>query len=123
MIELSAEAVWGGAGTGAEHHRLVQTTPPMHGDQAVLCNASVRVRSIVHCAPADGAGGVPTTPAVCPACVARLDEILGAGHASDADCAPHIVDGECTVCGVAHGAACECGGRGYHRPGCKEIES
>ena len=61
----------------------------------------------------------------------------GAAHRSDADCAPHLVDGECLVCGVVHGDECAaiwvdlcghqvripgCGGRGYHRDGCRVSE-
>ena len=32
-------------------------------------------------------------------------------------------DGTCTVCGVSHTGQCACGGRGFHRPGCPEIEA
>lgn len=45
------------------------------------------------------------------------------GHSSDADCAPYLLDGECSVCHVTHGDPCEtCGGRGWHKDGCDEID-
>jgi len=40
-------------------------------------------------------------------------------HEKEADCAGHIVDEECTVCGVTHNEACEtCSHRGWHAEGC-----
>jgi len=42
-------------------------------------------------------------------------------HTKDEDCAPHLVDDACAVCGVLHLDACACGGRGFHRDGCPEI--
>jgi hypothetical protein len=42
-----------------------------------------------------------------------------AEHHRDEDCT--LVDGVCSVCGVHHGDACECGGRGFHREGCKQA--
>lgn len=43
-------------------------------------------------------------------------------HAADEDCTLDA-DGSCTVCGVWHGAPCSCGGRGFHRPGCPELDT
>lgn len=46
-----------------------------------------------------------------------------ARHERDEDCAAHLVDGVCTVCGVGHCDACpDCGARGYHRDDCAEVE-
>lgn len=45
----------------------------------------------------------------------------GTMHTRDEDCTVGK-DGCCTVCGVSHTAECDCGGRGFHRPGCPEIE-
>jgi hypothetical protein len=42
-------------------------------------------------------------------------------HSKDEDC---VLDGHncCVVCGVYHGDPCEtCGGRGFHKDGCKEA--
>lgn len=42
-------------------------------------------------------------------------------HRCDADCAPYLVDDECTVCGVVHTRPCAlCGGRGYHTDACSD---
>jgi len=42
-----------------------------------------------------------------------------AQHETEEDCAGHIVDEECMVCGVTHNEACEtCGKRGWHAEGC-----
>ena len=62
------------------------------------------------------------TDAVCSACQrAAAARILG--HSHDADCAGHITDDSCTVCGVWHGDPCAtCGGRGYHAAGCAESD-
>ena len=43
-------------------------------------------------------------------------------HNHDDDCILGP-DDCCTECGVYHGDPCdECGGRGFHRDGCSEIE-
>jgi hypothetical protein len=40
-------------------------------------------------------------------------------HEKDEDCAGHLEDGCCVVCGAGHGDPCqECSGTGYHREGC-----
>ena len=45
-----------------------------------------------------------------------------ARHGRDEDCTVGA-DGCCIVCGVAHGAAClTCGGEGFHRDACAELE-
>lgn len=45
-------------------------------------------------------------------------------HDEDSDCAPFLVDDECSICGVHHGEACpSCSGRGFHVGGCYEIAS
>lgn len=42
-----------------------------------------------------------------------------ADHHKDEDCAGHLGDGCCVVCGAGHGDPCqECSGTGYHREGC-----
>ena len=45
-------------------------------------------------------------------------------HTRDADCAATLADdGTCRECGVWHGPECrECGGKGYHRMSCSEVE-
>lgn len=44
-------------------------------------------------------------------------------HVSNEDCAPHIVDGECTICGVEHNTPCdECGLKGFHNQACGYYE-
>lgn len=48
--------------------------------------------------------------------------VKAAEHTKDEDCAGHIVDGCCAVCGVGHGDGCvECAGTGYHKEGCSLI--
>lgn len=43
-------------------------------------------------------------------------------HTADEHCTLGA-DGACTECGVTHNEQCsECGGRGFHRDGCSEIE-
>lgn len=71
------------------------------------CQSSVLVLAVVSDA----------TGPLCPSCARD-------SHQHDADCAPYLrADDTCGVCGVSHGPECwECGGRGYHRPGCSEIE-
>ena len=45
-------------------------------------------------------------------------------HERDEDCAPYIVDGLCSVCGVDHDCECHiCGGHGFHKPGCQESDA
>lgn len=45
-----------------------------------------------------------------------------APHSEDAHCAPYLVDGECSVCGVTHVEPCAvCGSSAYHRDGCSEV--
>ena len=45
-------------------------------------------------------------------------------HSKDSDCTVNPETLCCDVCGVAHGDEClDCGGRGYHKPGCESIES
>lgn len=55
-------------------------------------------------------------------------KICGAGfpgyheHTKDEDCVLSPGgDGTCDVCGVYHGHPCDCGGRGFHKPGCAEM--
>jgi len=44
-------------------------------------------------------------------------------HEQDSDCAPYLVDDQCTVCGVSHTNQCpECGGRGFHKPECPDSD-
>ena len=45
-------------------------------------------------------------------------------HRCDADCAPYLdTDDQCVVCGVSHTGDClECGGRGFHAPGCSDND-
>lgn len=46
-----------------------------------------------------------------------------ADHATDADCAPFMVDDSCTVCRVDHSAVCpQCAGQGFHTVDCPEID-
>lgn len=43
-------------------------------------------------------------------------------HTTDSDCQLDL-DGTCTSCGVTHNQECsECGGHGFHREGCSEVE-
>jgi hypothetical protein len=45
-------------------------------------------------------------------------------HEQDKDCAPYLVDGQCTVCGVSHTNECpSCGGRGFHKPNCPDSDA
>ena len=45
-------------------------------------------------------------------------------HEQDSDCAPFLVDEQCTVCGVTHSNECpECHGRGFHKPECPDNEN
>ena len=45
-------------------------------------------------------------------------------HASDADCAPHLVDGTCEVCGVGQTDVCpDCGRYSYHADGCVSSDA
>jgi len=45
-------------------------------------------------------------------------------HEQDSDCAPFLVDEQCTVCGVSHTNECpECHGRGFHKPECPDNEN
>jgi hypothetical protein len=45
-------------------------------------------------------------------------------HEQDSDCAPFLVDEQCTVCGVTHSNECpECHGRGFHKPKCPDNEN
>ena len=45
-------------------------------------------------------------------------------HEQDSDCAPYLVDGQCTVCGVSHANWCpSCGGRGFHTPRCPDSDA
>lgn len=44
-------------------------------------------------------------------------------HQQDEDCAPFLVNGSCTECGVDHYGECAtCKGRGFHRPDCPESD-
>jgi hypothetical protein len=44
-------------------------------------------------------------------------------HSKDEDCAGHIKDDECEVCGVSHSDPCdECKGTGFHKPECDNYE-
>jgi hypothetical protein len=60
---------------------------------------------------------------------ATADEGAGRGvehvrtsHTRDDDCRPHVVDGECTVCGVWWvDEPCSCGGHAFHADGCAEA--
>lgn len=43
-------------------------------------------------------------------------------HTKDSDCKVNPNTGTCEVCGVYHGDACPlCGGRGFHKPLCREL--
>jgi hypothetical protein len=45
-------------------------------------------------------------------------------HTQDSDCAGHIVDGECQVCGVWHNNECpECHGHGFHTSECPDNDN
>ena len=45
-------------------------------------------------------------------------------HEQDSDCAPFLIDDQCTVCGVSHTNECpECHGRGFHKPECPDNEN
>ena len=45
-------------------------------------------------------------------------------HTKDSDCKVNPNTGTCEVCGVYHGDACPfCGGRGFHKPLCREYRS
>lgn len=42
----------------------------------------------------------------------------------DSDCTVDPESGLCVECGVDHSGGCfECGGRGFHKSGCSEIEA
>jgi hypothetical protein len=44
-------------------------------------------------------------------------------HTKDEDCDVDPMTGCCRTCGVLHGDPCpECGGRGFHTPGCSESD-
>lgn len=44
-------------------------------------------------------------------------------HTKDEDCTVDPETGCCSVCGVLHGDPCPCcGGSGFHKDGCSEIE-
>jgi len=50
-------------------------------------------------------------------------EVPEPNHTQDEDCTLDDT-GTCICCGVYHGDPCaECGGRGYHRPGCEAMAS
>lgn len=49
------------------------------------------------------------------------DFVLTEEHTCDADCEPHLVDDECTVCGVVRMDRCGCCGQySYHADACAE---
>lgn len=54
---------------------------------------------------------------------ASLDPSARPDHNRDEDCDVDPATDLCRACGVHHGDPCvECGGRGFHKPGCSESD-
>ena len=58
-----------------------------------------------------------------PGAIVRLFDLPDTHHSQDSDCEWSISDNTCTVCGADHSGKCViCGGRAYHKIGCRDSQ-
>lgn len=106
-------------------------------DAEFLSKQSERLRVLVECAQALRCVMTSTTPPLDETTATRAyrallndwiratandlrDRGVHVAHTCDEHCVLDETDA-CVVCGVYHGDACACGGRGYHRRGCERA--